>query len=788
MMSKKVKIGIASALTLACGLYYVFSLPDTLFNDPYSTVLKANHGELLSATIANDGQWRFPETDSVPVKFEEALIAFEDKRFYYHPGVDPLSLGRALKQNIFDGRVVSGGSTITMQVIRLSRKGKPRTVFQKFIEMVLATRLELGYSKKEIIGLYASHAPFGGNVVGLEAACWRYFGRDPYQLSWGEAALLAVLPNAPSLIHPGKNRHLLKEKRDKLLDRLVAIGKIDTFTASLSKDEMIPEEPQSLPRHARHLLTRAMKEGHAGNFIHSTLDNNLQERTEQIIHDHHQRLAANQIHNAAAIVIEVSTGRVLAYVGNTGDNSTDHGDDVDIITARRSTGSILKPFLYAAMLDEGKMLPKTLLPDVPTIINGFSPKNFSKDYDGAVAANKALIRSLNIPAVHMLKTYRYEKFHSLLKNMGMSTLNRSPDHYGLSLILGGAEGSLWDIAGMYASMARTLNNYWEHPGKNRYDKNDFHVPYYNTDEDGTPVEAILEETSWLSAAAIFQTFDALKEVYRPGEESGWRYFSSSKKIAWKTGTSFGFRDAWAVGVTPQYVVGVWAGNADGEGRPGLTGTDAAAPMMFDIFTQLKEDDWFRAPLQEMEKITVCKQSGYRNSTWCNDVDTVSVTRRGLQTAACPFHKLVNVTVNGKFRVHSACESMDNIIQGTWFVLPPMQEYYFRPKNYSYKTLPPFRKGCESATPLVAMDLIYPKADSKIFIPRELNGVVGKVVFELAHRNPDAVVFWHLDGNFVGSTKGNHNLPLNPPQGKHFLTIMDENGETLNYTFHVISYM
>ncbi len=786
-MSRKVKTVIASALTLACVLYYVFSLPDPLFNNPYSTVLKANHGELLSATIANDGQWRFPETDSVPVKFEEALIAFEDKRFYYHPGVDPLSLGRALKQNIFDGRVVSGGSTITMQVIRLSRKGKPRTVFQKFIEMALATRLELGYSKKEILGLYASHAPFGGNVVGLEAACWRYFGRDPYQLSWGEAALLAVLPNAPSLIHPGKNRPLLKEKRDKLLDKLVAIGKIDAFTASLSKDEMIPEEPQSLPRHARHLLTRAMKEGHAGNFIHSTLDNNLQERTEQIIQDHHQRLAANQIHNAAAIVIEVSTGRVLAYVGNTSVNSN-HGDDVDIITARRSTGSILKPFLYAAMLDEGKILPKTLLPDVPTIINGFSPKNFSKEYDGAVAANKALIRSLNIPAVHMLKTYRYEKFHSLLKNIGMSTLNRSPDHYGLSLILGGAEGTLWDIAGMYASMSRTLNNYWEHPGKNRYDKSDFHHPYYSSSKDVIPAEAALEETSWLSAAAIFQTFDALKEVYRPGEESGWRYFSSSKKIAWKTGTSFGFRDAWAVGVTPHYVVGVWAGNADGEGRPGLTGTDAASPVMFDIFAQLKEDDWFRAPLQEMEKITVCKQSGYRNGSWCNDVDTVSVTRQGLQTGACPFHKLVNVTANGKFRVHSECESMDNIIQATWFVLPPMQEYYFRPKNYSYKTLPPFRKGCQSATPLVAMDLIYPKADSKIFIPRELNGVAGKVVFELAHRNPDAVVFWHLDGNFVGSTKGNHNLPLNPHRGKHSLTIMDENGETLNYTFDVISYM
>lgn len=790
IMSTKRKIEIAAAITLVALLCYVFSLPDMVFNDPYSTVLKANRGELLSASIAVDGQWRFPQSDSIPQKFSEALITYEDKRFYGHPGVDILSLGRALKQNITDRRIVSGGSTITMQVIRLSRKGKPRTIFQKIIEMVLATRLELRYSKSEILGLYASHAPFGGNVVGLEAACWRYFGRDPQQLSWGEAALLAVLPNAPSLIHPGKNRDQLKNKRDRLLDKLVDAGKIDSFTASLAKDEAIPEEPKALPRYARHLLARAMKEGHTESFVRSTIDKSLQERTAQVVHDHHERLEANQIHNAAAIVLDVASGKVLAYVGNTeAEKKTRHGAEVDVITSPRSTGSILKPFLFAAMLDEGKILPKTLVPDIPTIINGFTPKNFSKEYDGAVPANKALIRSLNIPAVHMLKSYRYEKFHSLLKNIGMNTLKNEPDHYGLSLILGGAEGTLWDITGMYASMARTLNNYGQHPGKNRYKKDDFHSPLYTlSDIESRADHAELEENSWLSAASIFQTFDALKEVYRPGEESGWRYFSSSKTIAWKTGTSFGFRDGWAVGVTPHYVVGVWVGNADGEGRPGLTGTDAAAPIMFNIFAQLNEEAWFRAPTTEMTSVTVCKQSGHRNSAWCNDVDTVFITKPGLQSLPCPFHKLVHLASNGNFRVHSECESMNNIVQASWFVLPPRHEYYFRSRNLSYKTLPPFRKDCQNTSPLASMDVIYPKPDSKIFIPRELNGMAGKVVFELAHRNPGTMVYWHLDGDFVGSTKGNHNLPLNPDPGMHFLTVVDENGESINYTFQVISYM
>jgi penicillin-binding protein 1C len=773
-------------------LVFIFSIPKKLFKDPYSTVLKAKDGELLSATIARDGQWRFPEVTSVSEKFSDAIIIFEDKRYYGHFGVDVLALARAFRENIANRRIVSGGSTITMQVIRLSRKGKPRSFYQKIVEIGLAMRLELHYSKEEILGLYASHAPFGGNVVGLEAACWRYFGRSSNHLSWGEAALLAVLPNAPSLMHPGKNREQLKTKRDHLLDKLMAAGKIDSFTADLAKEEEIPHEPQPLPRHARHLLTRAIKDGRSENVITGTVDNSLQIEAEKIIQEHHQKLAGNQIHNAAAIILDVATGNTLAYIGNIESSRQSQHHDVDAIVAPRSTGSILKPFLFAAMLDEGKILPGTLLPDVPTIISGFAPKNFSMGYDGAVPANKALIRSLNIPAVYMLKTYRYEKFHSLLRNMGMKTLNRGPDHYGLSLILGGAEGSLWDITGMYASMARTLNNYSERPGKNRYDKNDFHAPSYVNENDtvanSQSVRLPLTSQAWISASAIFQTFDALKELYRPGEETGWRYFSSSKKIAWKTGTSFGFRDGWAVGVTPHYVVGVWVGNADGEGRPGLTGTDAAAPIMFDLFSLLKEDEWFHAPFQEMESITVCKKSGYRNSAWCDVIDTVKISNAGLQTEACPFHKLVHLSSNRQFRVHNACESSDGIVRANWFVLPPLQEYYFRQKNFSYKVLPVFRSGCKSASSMVSMDLIYPKNDSEIFIPRELNGTNGKVVFELAHSDPAAVVYWHLDGNFIGTTTGKHNMPLNPPQGRHSLTIVDGNGEAINHSFSVISYM
>jgi penicillin-binding protein 1C len=785
MKRHRKKMSLVCVAVLATS--YFFCLPATLFQKPYSTVLLSSDGQLLSATIADDGQWRFPLSDSMPVKFKEAIIAFEDKRFYSHPGVDILSFGRALKQNIAAGKIKSGGSTLSMQVIRLSRGNQPRTVFEKAYEMILATRLEFRHSKDEILSLYASHAPFGGNVVGLDAACWRYFGTDSKDLSWGQAALLAVLPNSPALIHPGKNRTLLKQKRDRLLDKLKAIGKIDQFTNELAKNEPLPDAPYPLPGYARHLLVKSIKDGKGGHRNITTIDYDLQRRVEEIINSHHLRLKNNQIYNGAAVVLDVKTGNVLAYAGNvTADR--DHENEVDVIQAARSTGSILKPILYAAMLDEGKILQGTLLPDVPVLINGFSPKNFSHEYDGAVPADKALIRSLNVPAVHMLQEFRYEKFYSLLKNVGMSTLKNPPDHYGLSLILGGAEGTLWDITGIYASMARSLNNYFEYPGKRRYKKSDFHQPrYIASNADSHSVEII--ESSWLSAGSIYFTFEALKELYRPGEETGWRYFGNSKDIAWKTGTSFGYRDGWAVGVTPDYAIGVWIGNADGEGRPGLTGTKAASPVMFEIFSSLtSKNKWFDLPNPELTTITTCAQSGYRSSSACIEIDTVKVVGAGLATKLCPFHKTVHLSADLKHQVHDQCASLGSMRHVKWFVLPPVQEFYYKQLYLSYKPLPPVRSDCFQSESVASMDMIYPKNNSKLFIPRELNGETGSSVFELAHRNSKATVYWHLDGKYVGSTRTIHHLPLSAPAGKHVLTLVDDAGSSIERRFEIISKM
>ncbi|MCX6280373.1 MAG: penicillin-binding protein 1C [Bacteroidetes bacterium] len=765
-------------------LLLLLAWPRHLFNDPASTVAYDSEMRLLGAKISADQQWRFPESTDVPEKFRKAIICYEDQWFPFHPGFNPVSMARAVVLNLKHHKIVSGGSTISMQLIRLARKNRERTYFEKVIEISLAFILELTHSKKEILRLYASHAPFGGNVIGVEAASWRYFGVSANRLSWAEAATLAVLPNSPGLIYPGRSPRNLLIKRNRLLDKLWSQGRIDLTTCELAKSEPLPVRPYPLPRLAPHLLDRLAKEGFKGEKVQTTLDARLQERVNNILELHGIQLAANEIHNAAAIVVDVNTGNVLAYSGNLHRiGKTDRGNDVDVIISPRSTGSILKPFLYAAMLNDALILPNTLIPDIPVQIGGFIPENYNLTYDGAVPAKRALSRSLNIPAVKMLQTYGYTPFYNLLKNVGLTTLTRPADHYGLAIILGGAEARLWDLAGMYASMARTLKHFSpEHLG---YNKADFHPPVFIHDG-SSKVVAYESHSSWYDAASIWLTFEAMVEVARPDEEAQWQQFSSSHKIAWKTGTSFGNRDAWSVGITPEYVVAVWVGNASGEGRPGLTGIGVAAPILFDIFKTLPATSWFRTPVEEMVKIPVCRYSGYRASLICEFKDSVWVQKSGLKTPACPFHQLIHLDKTGQYQVNSGCESTDNMQHVSWFILPPVQEWYFRTKNPFYRMLPPYRKDCAQSPGNRNMDLIYPKDGSMIYVPVDLDGKTGSAVFKAAHHNPDAVINWHLDEQFIGSTKLTHQMALSPERGFHRLTLVDQFGESISIGFEILT--
>ena len=765
------------------GLFW-FSLPRPLFDDPYSSVLLDRNGELLGARIADDGQWRFPPVDSLPEKYKNAAILYEDRFFYSHPGVNPLSIFRALLQNLEKGEIVSGGSTLTMQVIRLARKGKSRTIPEKIIEIVLASRLELTKSKEDILCLYASHAPFGGNVVGIDAASWRYYGRPPEQLSWAETATLAVLPNAPSLIHPGKNRSLLMQKRNLLLEKLRKNSLLDSLDCELAKLEALPDKPIPLPAHAPHLMDRVYTQNR-GSRVSSSLDASLQQRISLIIEEHHKQLMHNSIHNACCLVLDTRTGEVMAYVGNT-DNpgQPEFGGDVDIIKAPRSTGSILKPILYCLMLEEGEILPGTLVPDIPTQYTGYSPKNFTLTYDGAVPARRALARSLNIPAVRMLQTHGFERFYYQLEELGIQTLGFPASHYGLSLILGGAEGSLWDITGVYASMGRVLDRYNR---SGQYLADDIHPPVYAYHD--KPIEQVNEGSADnihpFSAASVWLTFQSLLDVNRPYTQAGWKSFSSSSKIAWKTGTSFGFRDGWAIGTSPDFTIGVWVGNADGEGRPGLTGIAVAAPILFDVFNTLPRNNWFQSPVNELYPVAVCHKSGHLPGPFCSSIDTIYVPASGRASVPCPYHRKIHLSPDGRYRVNSNCRAISGMRHESWFILPPAQEWYYRAKNPDYRILPQIHPDCKPMDDIEIMEMIYPRHSARIYVPREMDGSKGEIILEAAHRHPSSLIYWHLNETFIGTTRHIHKLGITPKKGNYLLTLVDENGYTLVHNFEII---
>ncbi len=755
-------------------LSFVLFVPVVEFSDPLGTAILDREGRLLGAATASDGQWRFGAPEEIPDKFRHALVEFEDHRFDLHPGVDPLALARAAWQDLRAREIVSGGSTLTMQVVRLSRHGRNRTLGEKAIECLLALRLELSHSKDEILGLYAGYAPFGGNTVGLEAAAWRYFGRKAQDLSWAEAATLAVLPNAPALIHPGRNQEALLLRRNSLLKRLHRRGNLDALGLELAQAEPLPSPPRPMPRLAPHLLDRSRREHPEGGMTTTTLDLDTQRRLSAILERHHQILKENRIDHLAAVVAKTGSGQVLGYVGNVG-SLGDEGAQVDVITAPRSSGSILKPFLFAAMLSDGEILPDELVADIPTRIAGFAPRNFNRRFSGAVPASEALSRSLNVPAVRMLRSHGIGRFADLLKTLGLRTLFRPADDYGLSLILGGAEVTLWEMTGLYAGLGRRVLSF---SSPDQWDP-DFHPLVWreNSKTTGRP--------SPFDAAVAFTTLKALLDVSRPGLDATWKTFASSQRVAWKTGTSYGFRDAWAIGVTPEYVVGVWAGNADGEGRPGLTGHSAAAPVLFSIFDQLPSGPFFEEPELGMRELEICAHSGLRAGRDCGETQVASVPKSCLPGGSCPYCRKVHLGPGGRFRVDTACEELSLMTHRSFFILPPAMATEYGKRHPDYRPLPAWRPDCKSHEDAAPISCLYPTRGAEIYVPLELDGTRGRFVAEAALADPRGTIFWHLDQRYLGRTQGEHRMPLAPGPGAHILTLVDGDGETLSLRFEVL---
>lgn len=745
----------------------------------YSPVLFGRSGQVLAVKVAPDGQWRFSQEQNIPDKYRICLLEFEDNHFFYHPGVDPVSLLRALILNIKNRRIVSGGSTITMQLARLMLQSPERNIFNKCREIIYAAGLETRYSKKQILNLYASIAPYGMNISGIEAGMFRYYNKRLGELTWAEAAMFAVLPNQPSWIHVSRNRHRLELKRNELLKRLFEKGMMDRNEYELSLLEPLPGKPDKVQRLAPHLLDYLCSLYPRQSRFQTNIDESLQRRVIEISAAHQEALRQNDIHNLGVMVVDNVSGQVLSYEGNLiRDSLRAPNDEVDMIQARRSSGSILKPLLVASAMERGIICNASLLPDVPVVINGFRPENFSRNYSGACTVSELIHYSLNIPSVLLLKEYGIPDFHEQLRKLGFGTLFREPDDYGLSLILGGAEIRMWDLVSAYSYLCNASMLY--HDAHTYLSRDDYHLRILLSDSAAS--SNLKKEVQILSAGSIYNMFEAMRNnlggtSISVGEER--------PLMAWKTGTSFGYKDAWAIGVTPSYTVCAWIGNASGLSRPGLIGIETAAPLMSEIMRELPHHEEWKIPYDDLIARPVCSGSGFAPGPYCDRTDTVWVNRQGENLKQCPYHQQILTDRSGTNRVFADCYPDPLVVN--YFVLPPLMAHYYQMRHPDYKEVPAISSTCEESilSGNDEMDFIYPNSRTSVIVPVDLDDQRNIVIFKAVHKDPGATIMWFIDDQFIASTRNTHELRSSPEPGKHVLTITDQKGQRRMTSFEVV---
>jgi penicillin-binding protein 1C len=764
---KLIKSVLIIILVLIMGILLI---PLPVFKPQQSSMLYSKSGEVLSAIISSEEQWCFEMDTPVPLPFEQCVLMYEDEYFYYHPGVNPVSLVKALLANIKSGKVVRGGSTISMQLMRMKNKNAKRSYFNKLTESLAALKYSLWKSKRQILKEWVEMAPFGGNTIGLVAASLRYFNKLPENLTWAEYALLAVMPHSPSSANLSNNRNVLKQKRDFLLKKLSRKGVIPQEDLVLYLEEDLPVLTHQIPSKAYHFLRYLQSRFPDKHLFYTTIDERLQSIVSDLLEIETYHLQIDGIGNAAAVVLDLESNSVVAYIGNA-PSADGVFRYVDIAQAQRSYGSLLKPLLYADALESGAFLPKELLPDLPIAIGDFRPMNFDKKYRGAASMDDMLIQSLNVPAVRLLHDHGLQRFYNLLQKLQISGIDKGAEHYGLSIILGGAESTLWDLCRIYKGMAHNYSGEIN--------------PYSEV--------IVLNDQSYkqqiafsFSPSVIKHTVHAMADVVRPREEKHWQIFSNSSKVAWKTGTSYGHRDAWAIGFNAKYLVGVWIGNESGEGRYQLTGIAKAAPLMFRIFNALPENKWFPSPPTEkkpIQQIQVCTESGKLAGTWCTRTTVFGLHKLNHNLQSCNYHQSVFLNSKGK-RVHPACktEAMKDTVL---FVLPSAMDYFYRAHQPSYTGLPAADDHCPPVSGSVKV--IYPERNMKIYLPRNSPSTQNKLVAKASCSDPNAGIYWFIDGKFIEFTENayRHQVEMTITLGKHTLSITDTNGHSDELEIEII---
>jgi penicillin-binding protein 1C len=767
LKSRPFRIGGLFFLT---GLLALMLVPIPGYSPQFSTALYCKDGHLLSAISSREQQWCFPMEGPVPEKFKQCLLLYEDEWFYYHPGFNPVSIFRAWHQNRKTGKISRGASTLTMQLMRMKNPGSVRNYKSKIRESLAAVKYTILYKKSTVLRQWAETAPFGGNTIGLRAASLRYFAKDPDDLTYAQYALLAVMPNTPSSATLNINRDRLIKNRNFLLVKLHKNGYIDAGELELYLDEDIPEVLTDIPQNSYHALSFFKKQHPDQYLFFSTLDSRAQQLINELVQVENTRLKNDGIMHAAVVVVDVVANQLMAYTGNV---KTDKAkfNYVDIVQAPRSYGSLLKPFLYAECMARGLYLPREMVQDVPTNIADFRPKNFDRSFRGAARMDEMLIQSLNVPSVRVLNELGLAVFYEAISKFKIRGLDKGYGHYGLSLILGGGETSLWEMSRLYKGLARN------------YLAEDYPFEAIQYLQNQTPSQNI---TYRYPAASIGHTVHYMADIVRPREEKHWEVMNPSNKISWKTGTSYGHRDAWAIGFNSRFMVAVWVGNENGDGRYNLTGVSKAAPLMFKCFSALGNNAFFQSPPMAEKPLYVhaCKESGKLAGPLCKHTEELMVDIYSHSYRTCNYHSRVFLNAAGQ-SVPPFCEAEEIASIDTCFHLPPFMEYYYRKINSKYKGLPPNSPLC--GTGEKKLKIIYPEPGMKIFLPKDAPDIQNQLVAKAYHNDVGGRLYWFLNQEALCVTYASegHECSSYIRPGKHTLSITDEYGNREEVVFEVL---
>ncbi len=744
-------------------LILFFQLADVIFplhyQKNYSTTVEAEDGTVLYAFLSNDDKWRmFTKLDEITPRLQKTIIYKEDRWFYWHFGFNPVAIGRALINNTIKHHRTSGASTITMQVARLLEP-KQRTYGSKLIELFRAVQLEWHFSKKEILQLYLNLVPYGSNIEGIKSASYLYFGKNPSQLSLAEVTALSIIPNRPTSLALGKNNDYIQHERNRWLKRF---QKDHLFPDEVIRDAL--DEPllafrHEAPKYAPHFCLRLKMKYPTQPIIATHLHYNMQLDVEDMVKNYAQTLAFKDIHNISVIVLDNRNHEVVAYVGSPDFNNNTIAGQVDGVKSVRSPGSTLKPLIYGLAFDKGICTPKTILTDVPVNFAGYAPENYDENYRGKVTVADALAQSLNIPAVKTLDAVQVPDFTDALEDMNFAQIKKDKNKLGLSAALGGCGVRLEELAGMYSIFANE--------GK-------FFAPsYLKTDTPTKPVKILSPEATYMIAEILTK----LRRYDLPNRAES---VLNLPKIAWKTGTSYGRRDAWSIGFNGNYTVGVWTGNFDGKGVPELTGADIATPLLLQIFNTIDKktnSDWIKKPKGMLYRL-VCSESGMIPQDFCDSKVIDEYIPGVSQYKPCQHMKKVWVSADSSISYCSFCLPESRYIEKYYPNYAPELLAYFENNHIPYPKIPPHNPACKRVWQDEALHIVKPTDGLTYYVDTK-----NKQQLELLSQASGdvATVSWFVNGQFMGTTDKTQALFITPQAGDLKITCTDDKGRSVKVT-------